>query len=91
MKQSLDSRLSKAQVTAIAGNLHHDECGIEAMFSQMKQTGTPPCGLQCSMGAVTFIQGGQKNLSSPALWGVGRYGNICKALFSPWAVTGHSR
>lgn len=41
MKQSLDSRLSKAQVTAIAGNLHHDECGIEAMFSQMKQTGTP--------------------------------------------------
>lgn len=34
----LDSRLSKAQVMALAGNLRHDECGIEEMFTQMKQT-----------------------------------------------------
>lgn len=34
----LDSRLSKAQVKALASNLRHDECGIEAMFTQMKQT-----------------------------------------------------
>ena len=34
----LDNRLSKAQVMALAGNLRHDECGIEAMFTQMKQT-----------------------------------------------------
>ena len=33
----LDIRLSKAQVMAIAHNLHHDECGIEAMFTAMKQ------------------------------------------------------
>ena len=38
---SLDIRLSKAQVMAIAGNLHHDECGIEAMFTAMKQADNP--------------------------------------------------
>ena len=37
----LDIRLSKAQVMAIAGNLHHDECGIEAMFTAMKQADNP--------------------------------------------------
>ena len=37
----LDIRLSKAQVMAIAGNLHHDECGIEAMFTAMKQANNP--------------------------------------------------
>ena len=26
---------------AIAGNLHHDECGIEAMFTAMKQADNP--------------------------------------------------
>ena len=26
---------------AIAGNLHHDECGIEAMFTAMKQANNP--------------------------------------------------
>ena len=26
---------------AIANNLHHDECGIEAMFTSMKQAGNP--------------------------------------------------
>ena len=38
---SLDIRLSKAQVIAIAGNLHHDECGIEAVFTTMKQADNP--------------------------------------------------
>ena len=38
---SLDIRLSKAQVMAIAGSLHHDECGIEAMFTTMKQADNP--------------------------------------------------
>ena len=38
---SLDIRLSKAQVMAIVGNLHHDECGIEAMFTTMKQAENP--------------------------------------------------
>ena len=38
---SLDIRLSKAQVMAMAGNLHHDECGIEAMFTAMKQADNP--------------------------------------------------
>ena len=37
----LDVRLSKSQVMAIAGNLHHDECGIEAMFTLMKQADNP--------------------------------------------------
>lgn len=37
----LDSRLSKSQVMALAGNLCHDECGIEAMFTQMKQAANP--------------------------------------------------
>ena len=37
----LDIRLSKAQVMAIAGNLHHNECGIEAMFTAMKQADNP--------------------------------------------------
>ena len=37
----LDIRLSKAQVMAIANNLHHDECGIEAMFTAMKQADNP--------------------------------------------------
>ena len=37
----LDIRLSKAQVMAIAHNLHHDECGIEAMFTAMKQADNP--------------------------------------------------
>ena len=37
----LDIRLSKAQVMAIAGNLHHDECGIEAMLTAMKQADNP--------------------------------------------------
>ena len=37
----LDIRLSKAQVMTIAGNLHHDECGIGAMFTAMKQADTP--------------------------------------------------
>ena len=37
----MDIRLSKAQVMAIAHNLHHDECGIEAMFTAMKQTDNP--------------------------------------------------
>ena len=38
---SLDIRLSKAQVMAIVGNLHHDECGIEAMFTTMKRADNP--------------------------------------------------
>ena len=38
---SLDIRLSKAQVMAIADHLHHDEGGIEAMLIQMKQTDHP--------------------------------------------------
>lgn len=38
---SLDIRLSKAQVMAIANNLHCDECGIEALFIAMKQASTP--------------------------------------------------
>ena len=38
---SLDIRLSKAQVMTMAGNLHHDECGIEAMFTAMKQADNP--------------------------------------------------
>lgn len=38
---SLNIRLSKAQIMAIAGNLHHDECGIEAMFTLMKQADNP--------------------------------------------------
>ena len=33
----LDIRLSKVRVMAIASNLHHDGCGIEAMFTTMKQ------------------------------------------------------
>ena len=37
----LDSRLSKSQVMALAGNLRYDECGIEAMFTQMKQAANP--------------------------------------------------
>lgn len=37
----LDIRLSKVQVMAMAGNLHHDECGIEAMFTAMKQADNP--------------------------------------------------
>ena len=37
----LDSRLSKSQVMALAGNLRHDECCIEAMFTQMKQAANP--------------------------------------------------
>ena len=37
----LDIRLSKVQVMAIANNLHHDECGIEAMFTAMKQADKP--------------------------------------------------
>ena len=37
----LDIRLSKAQVMTIAGNLHHDECGIEAVFTAMKQADNP--------------------------------------------------
>ena len=37
----LGIRLSKAQVIAIANNLHHDECGIEAMFTTMKQADNP--------------------------------------------------
>ncbi len=37
----LDIRLSKTQVMAIADNLHHDECEIEAMFVQMKQADKP--------------------------------------------------
>ena len=37
----LDIRLSKAQVIAIANNLHHDECCIEAMFIAMKQADNP--------------------------------------------------
>lgn len=41
MKSSLEFRLSKPQIMALAGNLHHDECGIEAMFAQMKQTNSP--------------------------------------------------
>ena len=57
----LDIRLSKAQVMAIAGNLHHDECGIKAMFTAMKQADR-----------------------------IGRYGNICRALFPPWADTDYS-
>ena len=38
---SLNIRLSKAQIMAIAGNLHHDECGIETMFTLMKQASNP--------------------------------------------------
>ena len=38
---SLNIRLSKAQVMAIANNLHHDECGIEAVFVQMRQADNP--------------------------------------------------
>ena len=38
MNPSLEFRLSKAQVMALAGNLRYDECGIEEMFTQMKQT-----------------------------------------------------
>ena len=38
---SLDVRLSKAQVKTIADNLRHDECGIEAMFTLMKQADNP--------------------------------------------------
>ena len=38
---SLNIRLSKVQVTAIANNLHHDECGIGAMFTAMKQADNP--------------------------------------------------
>lgn len=34
---SLDIRLSKAQVMAIANRLHHDEGGIESMLTLMKQ------------------------------------------------------
>ena len=41
MKPSLEFRLSKAQVMAIANNLHHDECGIETMFTLMKQANNP--------------------------------------------------
>ena len=37
----LDIRLSEVQVMAIANNLHHDECGIEAMFTAMKQADNP--------------------------------------------------
>lgn len=37
----LDIRLSRAQIMAMAGNLHHDECGIEAMFAAMKQADNP--------------------------------------------------
>ena len=37
----LDIRLSKAQVMAITGNLHYDECGIETMFTAMKQADNP--------------------------------------------------
>ena len=37
----LDIRLSKALVTAIANDLHHDECGIGAMFTAMKQADNP--------------------------------------------------
>ena len=37
----LGIRLSKAQVMAIANNLHHDESGIEAMFTAMKQADNP--------------------------------------------------
>lgn len=38
---SLNIRLSKVQVMAIVNNLHHDECGIEAMFTTMKQAENP--------------------------------------------------
>ena len=41
MMLSLNIRLSKVQVMAIANNLHHDECGIEAMFTTMKQAENP--------------------------------------------------
>ena len=41
MKPALNLRLSKAQIMAIAENLHHDECGIEAMFTAMKQADNP--------------------------------------------------
>ena len=34
-------RLLKGQVMVIPNNLHHDECGIEAMFTAMKQTDNP--------------------------------------------------
>lgn len=37
----LDIRLSKTQVMAMANNLHHDECGIETMFTAMKQADNP--------------------------------------------------
>ena len=37
----LDIRLSKAQVMVIANNIHHDECGIEAIFTAMKQAENP--------------------------------------------------
>lgn len=37
----LDIRLSRAQIMAMADNLHHDECGIEAMFTAMRQTENP--------------------------------------------------
>ena len=37
----LDIRLSKAQVRAIADNLHHDACGIDTLFAQMKQADNP--------------------------------------------------
>ena len=41
MKPSLEIRLSKTQVMALAANLHHDECGIEVMFAYMQQADSP--------------------------------------------------
>lgn len=38
MIQSLDARLSKARIAAMAHNLRHDECGIESMLAMMSQT-----------------------------------------------------
>ena len=85
---SLDIKLSKAQVMAMAGNLHHDECGIEAMFTAMKQADNPRVAYNAAW-VLPFIQGRQKDLSSSALRGAGRYGNIRRALYSPRTDAGY--
>lgn len=41
MTLPLDIRLSKVQVAAIAADLYRDECGINAVFVQMKQSDDP--------------------------------------------------
>ena len=84
----LDIRLSKAQVMAIAHNLHHDECGIEAMFTAMKQADNPRVAYNAAW-VLSHLSKEDKRIY-PALRGIGRYGNICRALFPPWADTDYS-